>query len=147
VPPAEGSVPLLVGGGVGIPPLVMAQAAWGGRALVGFRDAHHAEAASLLRNPEIATDDGSIGHHGPVTELLDHALEEAPPSLIYGCGPPAMLEQLRLRAGRHGVPTQLAVESPMACGFGSCWGCVVNTTDGYKRVCVDGPVFDAAVLL
>jgi NAD(P)H-flavin reductase len=145
--PHEGREPLLVGGGVGLPPLAMFQERWGGRALLGFRDAHHAEGASLLSDPEVATDDGSVGHHGFVTDLLDRALEEDPALVIYGCGPPAMLEALRLRAGRHEVPTQLALEAPMACGFGSCWGCVVETVGGYKRVCVDGPVFEAAVLV
>ncbi|MGA2470800.1 MAG: dihydroorotate dehydrogenase electron transfer subunit [Solirubrobacteraceae bacterium] len=145
-PPEGGRELLLVGGGVGIPPLVMAQEAWGGRALVGFRDAHHAQAASLFKDPEIATDDGSAGHHGFVTDLLDRVLEGRADVVIYACGPRAMLEAVRQRAGRHRVKAQLGIEAEMACGFGSCWGCVVATKDGYKRVCVDGPVFDAAVL-
>jgi dihydroorotate dehydrogenase electron transfer subunit len=147
VPPADGREPLLVGGGVGIPPLAMFQEHWGGRALLGFRDAHHAEAASLLSDPEIATDDGSIGHHGFVTDLLEQTLEQrADRVCVYACGPEAMLDVLRARVTRHKVPSQLALEAPMACGFGACFGCVVETLDGYKRVCIDGPVFDAAVL-
>jgi len=147
VPPADGREPLLVGGGVGIPPLAMFQEQWGGRALLGFRDAEHAEGASLLSDPEIATDDGSAGHHGFVTDLLDAALEERGDRVeVYSCGPPAMLEAVRQRALRYGVPSQLALEAPMACGFGACFGCVVETVDGYKRVCVDGPVFAGAVL-
>ncbi len=57
-----------------------------------------------------------------------------------------MLEAVRRLAADHGVPAQLALESPMACGYGACYGCVVATRDGYRRVCVDGPVFDAEVL-
>jgi NAD(P)H-flavin reductase len=57
-----------------------------------------------------------------------------------------MLEAVRSVCARRGVAGQLALESPMACGFGACYGCVVATRDGYRRVCVDGPVFDAALL-
>jgi NAD(P)H-flavin reductase len=148
VPPQDGREPLLVGGGVGIPPLAMFQERWGGRALLGFRDAHHAEGASLLSDAELATDDGSVGHHGFVTDLLDQVLEQGADRVaIYGCGPAAMLEALRVRAGRHGAPAQLCLEAPMACGFGACYGCVVATAQGYKRICVEGPVLDAAVLV
>jgi dihydroorotate dehydrogenase electron transfer subunit len=146
-PPADGREPLLVGGGVGIPPLAMFQERWGGRALLGFRDARHAHGAGLLRDAEVATDDGSVGHHGLVTDLLERELDARADQLdVYSCGPPGMLDAVRLIAERHGVRAQLALEAPMACGFGACYGCVVATSDGYKRVCVDGPVFDAAVL-
>ncbi len=147
VPPEDGQEALLVGGGVGIPPLAMFQEAWGGRALLGFRDAQRAPGASLFDNPEVATDDGSVGHHGPVTDLLDRVLGEGGEFVLYGCGPPGLLEALRVRALRHGVAAQLCLEAPMACGFGACYGCVVETTEGYKRICVDGPVLDAAVLV
>jgi dihydroorotate dehydrogenase electron transfer subunit len=137
---------ILVGGGVGIPPLAFFQERHGGNALLGFRDAHHAEAAVLFSNPEIATDDGSRGHHGYVTELLAQRLNDRDEVAIFSCGPPPMLDAVQRRVTRDGVPSQLALEAPMACGFGACFGCVVETTDGYKRVCVDGPVFDAALL-
>jgi NAD(P)H-flavin reductase len=136
---------LLVGGGIGIAPLVAAQRAWGGRALLGFRDAHHARAGDLFADPAIATDDGSLGHHGFVTELLERELEREPRP-VYACGPPAMLAAVRDLVRRHAAPAELALEAPMACGFGACYGCVVATVDGYRRVCLDGPVFDAAVL-
>ena len=139
------TLPLLVGGGIGIAPLVAVQQAWGGRALLGFRDAAHASGAQLFDEPLVATDDGSSGHHGRVTELLEAELAEGPRP-IYACGPPAMLSEVRRLAAAHGVAAQLALEAPMACGFGACYGCVVATVDGYRRVCVDGPVFEAAVL-
>lgn len=149
--PHAGSGALLVGGGVGIAPL----AAWqdelrrSGRrapALLGFRDADHAAAAALLGDVELATDDGSTGHHGLVTELLAAALDADPGVTVYACGPPPMLEAVRAMCAERGVAGQLALESGMACGFGACFGCVVATRDGYLRVCVDGPVIDAARL-
>jgi dihydroorotate dehydrogenase electron transfer subunit len=136
---------LLVGGGIGIAPLVAVQEAWGGQALLGFRGADHAAGAELFDDPTVATDDGSIGHRGAVTELLDRELA-ARPRPVYACGPPAMLAAVLDRVRRHNVPSELALEAPMACGFGACYGCVVATVDGYRRVCVDGPVFDGAVL-
>ena len=136
---------LLVGGGIGIAPLVAVQEAWGGRALLGFRDAEHAAGAGLFADPSVATEDGSTGHHGLVTELLDSELTRAARP-VYACGPPAMLAAVNEQARHHGVPSELALEAPMACGFCACYGCVVATADGYRRVCVDGPVFDGAVL-
>lgn len=136
---------LLVGGGIGIAPLVAVQEAWGGRALLGFRDAEQAAGAGLFADPSVATEDGSTGHHGLVTELLDAELTRAARP-VYACGPPAMLAAVNERARHHGVPSELALEAPMACGFGACYGCVVATVAGYRRVCVDGPVFDGAVL-
>jgi dihydroorotate dehydrogenase electron transfer subunit len=136
---------LLVGGGIGIAPLVAVQEAWGGRVLLGFRDAGHAAGAELFGDPVVATEDGSVGHHGVVTDLLDRELA-ARPRPVYACGPPAMLAAVLERARRHDVASELALEAPMACGFGACYGCVVATVDGYRRVCVDGPVFDGAVL-
>jgi NAD(P)H-flavin reductase len=142
---------LLVGGGVGIPPL----AAWAGAlaahgvaasALLGFRDEHHAEAALLLADADVATDDGSIGHHGLVTELLAAQLDGGGgDAVVYSCGPPAMLEAVRALCRERDVPAQLALEAGMACGFGACYGCVVGVREGgYVRICVDGPVLDAA---
>jgi dihydroorotate dehydrogenase electron transfer subunit len=142
--PGEGRRPLLVGGGIGIVPLVALQAELAAPALLGFRDAAHAEAATLLDDVILATDDGSRGHRGLVTELLEERLGE--PVELYACGPPAMLEALRGTAVARGVPAQLALESGMACGFGACFGCVVPTRDGYVRTCVDGPVLPAADL-
>ncbi|HWT26132.1 MAG TPA: hypothetical protein VN213_21675 [Solirubrobacteraceae bacterium] len=65
---------------------------------------------------------------------------------VYACGPPGMLEAVRAICAAHGIPAQLALESGMACGYGACFGCVVATTDGYVRLCVDGPVLDASTL-
>jgi len=143
-PPGEGRRPVLVGGGVGIAPLMIWSDLLGGATtLLGFRDAAHAEGAALLPAARVATDDGSAGHHGLVTELLGAELAGAE---VYACGPPPMLEAVRALCAEHDVPAQLALESGMACGFGACFGCVVPTREGYVRLCVDGPVLDAAAL-
>jgi dihydroorotate dehydrogenase electron transfer subunit len=143
---------LLVGGGVGIAPLAILQDTLDARGapttvLLGFRDSAHAHGAGLLREALIATDDGSVGHHGLVTELLEAEIERDPHALVYACGPPPMLEGVRALCEGSGVPAQLALEAGMACGYGACFGCVVpRRGGGYLRVCVDGPVVDAAQL-
>jgi NAD(P)H-flavin reductase len=145
-PPARR--PVLVGGGVGIAPLMIWSDALGGAAttLLGFRDAAHAKGAALIPGARVATDDGSAGHHGLVTELLAAELGAGGSVEVYACGPPPMLEAVRALCAEHDVPAQLALESGMACGFGACFGCVVPTRNGYVRLCVDGPVLDAATL-
>ena len=146
-PPADGRRPLLVGGGVGIAPLAICQDELGGAsALLGFRDAARAEGARLLADAHVATDDGSVGQRGLVTDLLREQLDDDAHAAVYACGPPAMLESVRVLCHERGAPAQLALESGMACGFGACFGCVVPTRRGYVRLCVDGPVLDAAEL-
>jgi dihydroorotate dehydrogenase electron transfer subunit len=147
--PGEGRRALLVGGGVGIAPLAILQDTLEAdtTVLLGFRDRARAEGAALLRVALLATDDGSVGHHGFVTELLAAELERDPHAVVYACGPAAMLEGVRAICQERATPAQLALEAGMACGFGACFGCVVPRRDGgYLRVCVDGPVIDAAEL-
>jgi dihydroorotate dehydrogenase electron transfer subunit len=150
--PSDGRRALLCGGGVGTAPLAIWQdellaAGRPAPALLGFRDGAHAAGAALLANPRVATDDGSAGHHGLVTDLLVAELDDDPHATVYACGPPPMLETVRALCAARGVPAQLALEAGMACGFGACFGCVVPTRDGgYVRLCVDGPVLDAAAL-
>ena len=114
--------------------------------LLGFRDAAHAAGGDLLEAPQLATDDGSAGHHGLVTELLAQELDRDPHVEVYACGPPAMLEAVRALCARRDTLAQLAMEAGMACGYGACFGCVVATREGYLRLCVDGPVVDAGML-
>ncbi len=98
----------------------------------------------------ISSDDGSIGHHGLVTDLLLRSLEEKPADecRIACCGPEPMMEAVAKIALERNVPCEVSLETPMACGIGICFSCVVKTKqpDGdwdYKRTCVDGPVFPA----
>ncbi len=148
-PPREGRRAVLAGGGVGIAPLAIWQDQLGLEetvVLLGFRDHEHARGATLLGDPQVATDDGSVGHRGLVTDLVLEELDRAQHAEVYACGPPPMLEAVRALCAARRVPAQLALESGMACGFGACFGCVVSTREGYVRVCVDGPVLDASAL-
>jgi NAD(P)H-flavin reductase len=161
-PPRDGRRPVLVGGGVGIAPLAIWSDALGGApTLLGFRDAAHAEGAALIAGARVATDDGSVGHHGLVTELLLAEIARGAEIAggaesaggagssgveVYACGPPRMLDAVAAICNEREIPAQLAMESGMACGFGACFGCVVPTKDGYVRLCVDGPVIEAAAL-
>ena len=123
--------PLLVGGGIGIAPLPYLSELLGGPpAILGFRSAQHAEAARLLPGAEVVVEPTLV------TELLPNE-----PGDVLACGPEPMLE-----AVRRIVPgAQLAWEAPMACGYGACYGCVVERGGRYVRLCMEGPVLrDAA---
>jgi len=147
-PPPEGARPLLVGGGIGVAPLLCLQEELDdSTVLLGFRSAAHAQAAALFTGePQVVTDDGSVGRQALVTELLAAELDAEPGAAVHACGPPPMLEAVRALCAERGVAAQLALESGMACGFGACFGCVVPTKDGYVRLCLDGPVLDAGLL-
>jgi len=147
-PRAQGAI--LVGGGIGMAPLAILRRELGGRGvplrtLLGFRDRAHSGGMELFRCSEVglASEDGHAGHRGYVTDLLAQMLEgdQADTAVVYSCGPPAMLEAVRSLCSERGVPSELAMESPMACGFGACFGCAVPlASGGYMRLCVDGPV-------
>ena len=153
-PGAAGAI--LVGGGIGIAPLALlrrALVASGAptRTLLGFRDEAHSGGLELFDCSEIrlASEDGHAGHKGYVTDLLSVMLEgdDAGSAAVYACGPPAMLEAVRAICADRSVPAELAMEAPMACGFGACFGCAVPLAEGgYMRLCVDGPVVRAEVL-
>jgi len=147
-PVAPGRTPVLVGGGVGIAPLAILQDRLEAsvRPLLGFRDGAHAAGAALFADPLVATDDGSSGHEGLVTDLLHDALDREDAPQVFACGPPPMLEAVRAICAERGTPAELALESGMACGYGACFGCVVATRQGYVRLCVDGPVLAADAL-
>jgi dihydroorotate dehydrogenase electron transfer subunit len=150
--PQDGRRALLVGGGVGIAPLAiwqdeLAREDIPAQALLGFRDAPRARGAALLGAAQVATDDGSAGRHGLVTDLLVEQLDKDGHATVYACGPAPMLETVRAICSARAIPAQLALEAGMACGFGACYGCVVpRRGGGYLRMCVDGPVIDAAEL-
>jgi dihydroorotate dehydrogenase electron transfer subunit len=159
-PGAAGAV--LVGGGIGVAPLALLRRRLGERGvalrvLLGFRDAAHSGGKELFCGaggdlcPEVrlASEDGHAGHRGYVTDLLATILagDDAGSAVVYSCGPPAMLEAVRQLCAEHGVPTELALEAPMACGFGACFGCAVpKPGGGYLRLCVDGPVLAGSAI-
>lgn len=156
-PPADRRA-ILCGGGIGVAPLLaladmLGEHPGGVEVVLGFRSAGYAEAAGLFDTAgpaagwvAVATDDGSVGRHGRVDAVLAETLDATGEAVVYACGPPAMLEAVRALCAERGVPAQLALESGMACGYGACFGCVMATREGYTRLCVDGPVLDAALL-
>ena len=144
---------LLVGGGIGLAPLIaLADAApqheINVRLLGGGRDVEQITPADWIHPSTtylIATDDGSAGHHGFVTDLVPEHYRWS--DQICVCGPTPMMNamaQLSPRlAKEHGnIPVHTSLEARMGCAMGVCYSCVVKTTDGVKRVCHDGPIFD-----
>jgi dihydroorotate dehydrogenase electron transfer subunit len=141
---------ILVGGGIGVAPLAiwrrqLLAAGIPARVLLGFRDRPNSGGLDLFDCSEIrlASEDGHTGHRGYVTDLLGVLLEgdDAGSAAVYACGPPAMLEAVRGMCADRGVACELAMEAPMACGFGACFGCAIpQASGGYLRLCVDGPV-------
>ncbi len=155
--PGNDQFSLLVAGGMGLAPLVfLAGLAGEGRytLLTGYGTA--AEIISLEQigaeglEVSIATEDGSAGHQGLVTDLLENALTGTGIKKVYGCGPVAMLRKVAALCLEKGVDCQVSLESAMACGLGACQGCAVKgAPEGdrtYLHVCEDGPVFEATAI-
>ena len=170
-PPTKGFTPVLVGGGLGMAPLRL----WAlellekrGRKrpettpvmLLGVRSRGLAVAPyQLAQNgirPIWATDDGSRGFHGTAVALLSSLLEKeklaAGRIVVYGCGPEPMMSALAKLCAQHQIRCEVSLERSMPCGYGVCMGCVVQGKDTrgydtYKRVCRDGPVFDASTIV
>lgn len=144
----EGRRPIFVAGGVGVAPFLhLGKELGGGTLLFGGRtrealvDIDHLEGAGL--KVLASTDDGTFGRKGNVTDLLLEVLREHRDVALYGCGPNPMLRVLCRIAVAEGLPCQVSVDQKMACGFGTCMGCMIQTAEGYKRVCKEGPIFEA----
>ena len=122
--------PLLVGGGIGIAPLPYLAERLGGMppVVLGFRTAEHAEAAALLPGAQVAIDPVLV------TELIEPGFD------VMACGPEPMLQAVAALCPQ----AQLAWEAPMACGYGACYGCVVEIDGALKRLCLEGPVLGAS---
>ena len=143
-----GDKPLLVGGGVGVPPMYMLarqlrEAGKKVRVILGFNTKdevfYEEEFRALGCDVTVTTVDGSHGVKGFVTNALD-----GQQSYYYTCGPLPMIKALIQAAGTHG---EVSMEERMGCGFGACMGCTIQTTQGPKRVCTEGPVFPASELI
>ncbi|HEY3413574.1 MAG TPA: dihydroorotate dehydrogenase electron transfer subunit [Armatimonadota bacterium] len=158
---------ILVGGGVGIPPMLFlaenlkriretdralkypsgGPSDDGIAVLLGGRTAGHIlcndDFAAIGITPQISTDDGSAGRHGLVTDILREALSDGAPATFYACGPIPMLRAVAHTAREFNRPCQVSFEARMGCGVGACLSCVIPTSAGYQRVCTEGPAFDA----
>jgi dihydroorotate dehydrogenase electron transfer subunit len=153
-PPTPGSVAVLVGGGTGVASLYELAAREAGNArlvvLLGARSASdlmgHADFAALPLELEVATEDGSAGERGLVTELLERRLTD-PDVTVYACGPTPMMRRAAELATARGARCLVSLENHMACGFGVCLGCAVPRRDGgYALVCREGPVLEATAV-
>ncbi|RJO65565.1 MAG: dihydroorotate dehydrogenase electron transfer subunit [Candidatus Omnitrophota bacterium] len=152
--------PVLVAGGMGVAPLFFLaeklvrslgrKVRHSPRVLLGAKSKNQIlcekEFKKIGCSVTIATDNGSAGFKGKVTDLLKQTLStlDCPLSTaLYACGPRPMLAEVSRISRKHGIFTQVSLEEHMACGIGACLGCVVKTKDGYKRVCKEGPVFNS----
>ncbi len=169
-PPSPAGPVAFVAGGIGQTPFLALARWWLGRVAYGVSARPGPDAAGAVlyygvRSADLfaglddfrevgvdlrlATDDGSAGHRGFVTDLLAADLDRGwRPSKVVGCGPPPMLRALTALIERHGLAADLSLENHMACGFGACFSCVapIRQTDGtvdLRRVCVEGPIFPA----
>lgn len=143
--------PVLVGGGIGTAPLyglAKALRALGRTPVVvlGFRTREEAlllqEFTALGCKPLVSTEDGTLGIQGRVTDVLDSLTGQYSG---FVCGPMPMLKAVAAHPAL--TEAQLSLEARMGCGFGACMGCTIQTADGPKRVCADGPVFRKEALL
>ena len=141
------NAPLLVGGGVGVPPMYMLarqlrEMGKNVRVILGFNTQdevfYEDEFRALGCDVTVTTVDGSHGVKGFVTNAMD-----GQQSYYYTCGPLPMIKALINTLGTHG---EVSMEERMGCGFGACMGCTIQTTIGPKRVCKEGPVFPAEIL-
>ena len=145
---------ILIAGGMGVAPLVfLAQELKLSKPLVliGARTKNDIlcvkEFKKLNSQVKLATDDGSIGFKGQVTDLLKVVLGQINSTTLFSCGPRPMLKAVSEIARENKINAQLSLEEHMACGIGACLGCVVSTKAGYKRVCQDGPIFSSEELI
>lgn len=151
---ALGANPVLIGGGIGVPPMLMTakSAKTAGaqpRAILGFRNQGAVileDAFRAVGETFVTTDDGSYARHGFVTDVLKEQIATA--TGVAACGPKPMLKAIAAIAKEAGVPCQVSMEERMGCGIGACLvcACALKAKDGetrYGHVCKDGPVFDA----
>jgi dihydroorotate dehydrogenase electron transfer subunit len=154
--PDKGTVPVMIAGGSGFPPLHFFAQRAGSRAhlLIGSRNKECLppqgiikDLKSMVAKVHVVTEDGSAGARGTTTDILDSFLkknEQKNRFVLYACGPHAMLAAVSKIAGEHFIPCYVSVEERMACGLGACMGCSIpQKAGGYKRACKEGPVFDA----
>lgn len=147
----QGDNPLLIGGGLGIAPLLALADAFAPRKVTMVMGSQNA--AGLVCREDfndcrchvhVATNDGSAGYCGHAPVLAEELFSQGNFDIIYACGPVPMLRYIQEMAARFNVPCQLSLEEFMACGVGACLGCTCSApgeNQPYKKVCTDGPVF------
>lgn len=161
----EGERPVLIAGGVGVAPLLfLAQKIAETLSKTGAKNFREGRGRRILFlgsrtkdgvlcekefkklgfDVRIATDDGSFGFRGKVTELLKKYVKTTKNEhlVFYACGPKPMLKEVSSIAQNNEIPAWGSFEAHMSCGIGACLGCVINTREGFKRVCKEGPVFN-----
>jgi len=147
----EGKKAILIGGGIGIPPMLelAKQLTCEKQIVLGYRDVTFLEEEfEAYGKVYLATEDGSKGTKGNVIDAIKANSLDA--DIIFACGPTPMLKGIKVYAKEKGIRAQLSLEERMACGIGACLGCVCKTKDidhhsnvNNKRICKDGPVFDS----
>lgn len=162
LPPKETRQVVMIGGGIGVAPFLMLSdhivGAWravGARHAVplpelillygGRTKGHVYDMKEFKKNGckvYIATDDGSVGAKGRVSELFSKINADIKTTKLYTCGPRPMMRTVKEFSEKHNLPCAASCEEMMACGLGACLGCSIRTTKGYKTTCYDGPVFD-----
>ena len=145
--PREGKI-LLVGGGMGLAPLLCAAENYSADVLIGGRTSNEVifwqkEFRPHVEKISITTDDGSYAKKGFVIDLLPEILSAGNYSAIYTCGPEVMMRGVAKLAKEKNLPCEVSFEKRMACGLGACLSCSIDTADGRKKVCKDGPIFNA----
>lgn len=145
--PRDGKV-LLVGGGMGLAPLLCAAEQFSSDVLMGgrTRDEVNFWQAEFRPHAEeifLTTDDGSVGRYGFVTDALPEVLAAKNYSAILTCGPEIMMRGVARIAAAKNLPCEVSFEKRMACGLGACLSCSIDTVNGRRKVCKDGPIFDA----
>ena len=149
-PASSGKKVLIVGGGIGVAPVAgFAETLPDGSYdfYASFKSGSYGLDFVRSAKTVITTDDGSVGVHGMLpAALTEEVLRTENYEAVYACGPAPMLAYVKNIAEKCGVKCWISMEARMACGVGCCLGCVIDTTEGKKRCCKDGPVFDSRIL-
>jgi len=151
LPPKGTKQVVMIGGGIGVAPFLMlsdvlAKKSFEMILLYGGRTKGHVYSMEAFKKNGckvyIATDDGSVGTKGYVSNLFSKIHPDSRTTVLYTCGPHVMMEAVQKFSAQHHLYCEAACEQVMACALGACLGCSIPTTEGYKTTCYDGPVFD-----
>ena len=148
----DGKKVIYIAGGTGLPPILsLAERIQSGHLIIGAKsrgDLPLLDRIQSIKNTKaiVMTEDGTLGRKGMATYAMNELVSNGnsiDETIIYACGPEGMLKEIAKLAAKTGIPCEISMEERMSCGFGACTGCVVRTINGNKRVCREGPVFNA----